>query len=83
MIQAIRQRVRIQAGGRIEVVAPELHEGMEAEVIVLLPETPHQDTQSSQAAIAQAQALIRQHVPAGVSLSEELIAERRAESERE
>jgi len=34
-------------------------------------------------AVARAQALVRRYVPEGRSLSEELISERRAESERE
>ncbi len=34
-------------------------------------------------AVARAQALVRRHVPAGVSLADELIAERRSEAERE
>jgi hypothetical protein len=38
MVRALKRTVRIQAGGRIEVVAPELPEGGEAEVIVLVPE---------------------------------------------
>jgi AbrB family looped-hinge helix DNA binding protein len=33
--------------------------------------------------LRRAQALVREYVPAGVSLSDELIAERRAEAERE
>ena len=35
MINAIRQTVIVQPGGRIEVVAPELTPGASAEVIVL------------------------------------------------
>lgn len=38
---------------------------------------------SSSAAMAQARALVRQHVPCGVSLVDELIAERREEARRE
>ncbi len=43
MVQAIKKLVRIQPGGRVEVVAPELPVGREAEVIVLVPsdEPPH------------------------------------------
>lgn len=35
MIRAIRQSVVVQPGGRIEVTAPELKAGTQAEVIVL------------------------------------------------
>ena len=38
MESAVRKRVVVQAGGRIEIVAPELPPGAEAEVIILLRE---------------------------------------------
>lgn len=38
MVQAIRKRVRVGAGGVVEVRDPQLQEGSEAEVIVLLDE---------------------------------------------
>ena len=42
MVQAIKQRVRIGAGGTIKVYDPALIEGTEVEVIVLVHETaPH------------------------------------------
>ncbi len=93
MIQAIRQKVHVQADGRLEIVANELQAGMEADVIVLV-----QSPQSSMAgqtdlaevstddrlvAIAQAQEIVRRHVPEGQSLVDELIQDRREESERE
>jgi len=34
-MHAIKQRVKVLSGGRIEIIAPELEEGSEAEVIVL------------------------------------------------
>jgi hypothetical protein len=37
MVQALKQNVRIQSGGRVEVVSPDLPDGELAEVIVLLP----------------------------------------------
>ena len=39
MIQAVRKRVRVQAGGIVAVQDTSLPEGAEAEVIVLLTET--------------------------------------------
>ncbi len=36
MVQAVKQTVRIQAGGRVELVSPDLPEGTQAEVIVLI-----------------------------------------------
>ena len=52
---------------------------------MLVNEAQRPETQQSelQAAIAKAQGIVRQHVPEGQSLSEELIQERRAESARE
>lgn len=38
MVQAIKKRVRIGAGGKVEIQDPALIEGAEAEVIVLLSE---------------------------------------------
>ena len=35
MIHAIRQRVTVQPGGRIELCSPDLHPGSQADVIVL------------------------------------------------
>lgn len=39
VFQAIRERVTVQSGGRIEIVHPELPSGVEAEVIVMLEST--------------------------------------------
>jgi hypothetical protein len=84
MIQAIRRMVKIKSGGRIEIPASELNEGMDAEVIVLVQEPALTETQDlpMQEAIARVQAMVRRHVPEGYSLSDELIRERRAENER-
>lgn len=35
MLHAIRQKVIVRSGGRIEICAPELSEGTQAEVIVI------------------------------------------------
>ena len=35
MVQAIRQRVIVQSGGRIEIIAPQLKAGSQADVIIL------------------------------------------------
>jgi AbrB family looped-hinge helix DNA binding protein len=78
-------RTKIGVGGRI-VLPAEFRKAMGVgpgdEVIVVLDGgevrilTPRQ-------AIARAQAIVRSHVPAGRSLSAELIAERRREAKRE
>ena len=38
LLQAIRLTVKIKSGGRIEILASELNEGLDAEVIVLMQE---------------------------------------------
>lgn len=77
--------VKVKTGDRIEISASELSEGMDAEVIVLVQESMQESTLAKglpmQGAIERVQALVRQHVPEGYSLSEELIRERRTESE--
>ena len=40
MFRAIRQKITVQAGGRIELCAPELAEGTRAEVIVIEEREP-------------------------------------------
>lgn len=40
MLHAIRQKITVQAGGRIELCAPELAEGTRAEVIVIEEPAP-------------------------------------------
>ena len=82
MIQAIRRMVKIKSGGRIEILASELNEGMDAEVIVLVQEPTMAEAQDlpMQEAIAKVQAMVRRHVPQGYSLSDELIRDRRAEN---
>jgi hypothetical protein len=79
MIRAIRWMVKVKLGGRIEIPASELNEGMDAEVIVLVREPALTETQDlpRQEAIARGQAMVRRHVMEGYSLSEELIRERR------
>jgi hypothetical protein len=40
MNAAVRQTVTVQAGGVVHFASPELREGTEAEVIVLMPASP-------------------------------------------
>jgi hypothetical protein len=40
MVPAVRQIVKVQSDGRIEIIAPELRAGTVTEVIVLLPTEP-------------------------------------------
>ena len=81
----VQFKVKLAEGGRVVIPAAYrkalgLHVG--DEVILRLEEgevrilTPRQ-------AIKRAQGLVRYYVPEGQSLSDELIAERRAEAERE
>jgi len=79
------ERGRLVSGGRLQIPARVRRElGLKDGDAVLLETVkgelrvrPYRD------AVARAQAIVRKYIPAGVSLSEELIADRRAESERE
>jgi AbrB family looped-hinge helix DNA binding protein len=80
-----RHAVKVGPGGRI-VIPARLREklGVKPGDTVWLEEDNEQVRISSvRQAIRKAQALVRQYVPEGVSLVDELIAERRAEAERE
>ena len=96
MLKALQQTVRVGAGGKIELIAPECPEGTDVQVIVLL--TPQSEPiqslsaqalkgdeieRTGQSTIAKIQAMVRRHVPEGKSLVDELIADRRAEAEGE
>ncbi|MBE9136489.1 hypothetical protein IQ254_04625 [Nodosilinea sp. LEGE 07088] len=96
MLKALQQTVRVGAGGKIELVAPECPEGTDVQVIVLLaPQSepvealPAQALEADevesagQSKIAKIQAMVRKYVPEGKSLVDELIADRRAEAKRE
>jgi AbrB family looped-hinge helix DNA binding protein len=80
-----RRAVKVGPGGRI-VIPANLREklGVKPGDTVWLEEDGDQVRISSvRQAIRWAQDLVRQYVPEGVSLTDELIAERRAEAERE
>jgi hypothetical protein len=96
MLKALQQKVRVGAGGKIELVAPECPEGADVQVIVLLVHQseliealPTQALEVDEvkragpSAIAKIQAMVRRYVPEGKSLVDELIADRRAEAEHE
>lgn len=96
MLKALQQTVKVGAGGKIELVAPECPEGSDVQVIVLLtPPTQTVEEEKIQtlgvdapepletSAIVKIQAMVRRYVPEGKSLVDELIAERRDEAKRE
>ena len=77
--------VRVSAGGRI-VIPAEVRERLGLDVgtrLVMTVEDDHATIMSAKAARHQACELVRKYVPADVSLSEELMAERKIEAERE
>jgi bifunctional DNA-binding transcriptional regulator/antitoxin component of YhaV-PrlF toxin-antitoxin module len=77
--------VRIEAGGRLTIPKGLLEE-LELAVgdpVVLAVEGGELRLRSQKRAIAELQALVRTYVPEGVSLADELIAERRLEAELE
>ena len=79
------ERGKLVSGGRLQIPARVRRElGLkDGDSVVMetvdgeLRVRPYRD------ALARAQAIVRQYIPEGVSLSEELIADRRAEAERE
>lgn len=82
-MQTIRQIVDVKTGGKIELSAPELIEGMKAEVIVLVDEAPHSEDRALriQKAVADAQAMVKRNFSEDRMLSDELIQERREASQ--
>lgn len=79
------QRVKIIEGGKLVIPA-----AMRRELGIATGDTVVVDVTGSElrvrslpAAIARAQTILRRHVPEGVSLADELIADRRREAERE
>ena len=79
------QRVRIIEGGKLIIPAPMRRKlGISTGDTVLVDiEDGELRVRSLTQAIARAQAILRRHVPKGVSLADELIADRRREAERE
>jgi antitoxin component of MazEF toxin-antitoxin module len=76
---------RIEAGGRLTIPRAFLEELdlSEGDSVVLEVEGGELRLRSQKRTIAELQALVRQFVPEGVSLADELIAERRREAELE
>lgn len=88
MSQETQRTVTVKSGGKIEVTVPEFPAGTEVEVTISTKSTvPVTEEETKKEGIHQAvqeiQQLVRQYVPKDVMLSEELIRERRRESERE
>jgi antitoxin component of MazEF toxin-antitoxin module len=78
-------QVRIEAGGRLTIPQALLDELdlSEGDAVVLEVEGGELRLRSQRHVIAEIQALVRQYVPEGASLADELIAERRHEAELE
>ena len=79
------QRVKIIEGGKLVIPA-----AMRRELGIATGDTVVVDVTDGElrvrtlpAAIARAQAILRRHVPEGVSLADELIADRRQEADHE
>ncbi len=78
-------RTRLDQGGRV-VIPAEYRRALglrPGEEVILRLEDGEIRLLSLAQAVREAQAIVRQHVPEGRSLSDELIAERRAEAARE
>ncbi len=79
------QRVKIIEGGKLVIPAAMRRElGIATGDTVVVDVTDGElRVRSLPAAIARAQAILRRHVPDGVSLVDDLIADRRHEADRE
>ncbi|MBU0581984.1 MAG: AbrB/MazE/SpoVT family DNA-binding domain-containing protein [Alphaproteobacteria bacterium] len=81
----LKDRLQIGAGGRI-VIPAEMRAAMgvaEGDTLIARVVDGELSLLSPDAAIRKVQHLVRQHVPEGVSLVDELIQDRRAEAQRE
>lgn len=81
----LKRRVQIGAGGRV-VIPVEMRAAMgvtEGDTLHARVVNGELRLMSQSTALRRAQELVRQHIPQGTSLVDELIAERRAEARRE
>ena len=76
MVAAIRQMVKVEANGRIEILAPEFRAGTVMEVIVLVPVEPSPSTPADRVA---ALANMRQSIGLTSAAAEDWVNETRAE----
>ena len=85
MKQELRTTLRVADGGRI-VIPSEVRERLGLQVgseLVMTVEDDHATLTSAKAARRRARERVRRFVAPGASLSEELLAERRKEAQRE
>jgi len=85
MSQELRTTLRVADGGRI-VIPADVRERLDMEVgtdLVMIVEDDHATLMNAKAARRKARERVRRYVSPDVSLSEELMAERKKESERE
>ena len=84
-VSAVRHKVKVGPGGRIVIPAllRELAKISEGDTLVLSYEHGELQVLTMGSALERARAMVRAVVPAGVSLGDELIADRRAENERD
>ncbi|MBH2009307.1 AbrB/MazE/SpoVT family DNA-binding domain-containing protein [Polaromonas sp.] len=78
-------QMKVSDGGRV-VIPAEIRQSMglkEGDMVLWELRDGVATLTTRLAQLRQAQALVRQHVPEGVSLADELIAERRAENARD
>lgn len=76
MVSAVRQIVRVQSDGRMEIIAPELRAGIVTEVIVLLPS---ESTPATPAERIAALARLRDNMGLTTQAADSWVAEIRAE----
>ena len=74
MTSALRQKVKVQPGGLIEIRSPELIAGSQADVIVLVDSDRSEDTRTRQVAELDAVLKRTQGLPAAREITEQEIA---------
>lgn len=79
------QRVRIVEGGKLVIPASMRRElSIRAgDTVMVSIDNGELRVRSMSRALERARSILRRHIPEGVSLSDELVADRRAEAERE
>ena len=84
-VAAVRHKVKVGPGGRIVIPAQlrELAKIAEGDTLVLSYEYGEMQLLTLGSALERARAMVRAVVPAGESVVDELIADRRAENERD
>lgn len=67
----------------LPLTKPELSEGQIVSIILQIPDKKDTDDMQSKQAVRRSQEIVRKYIPSGLNLAENLIRERRKDSEDE